>query len=299
MEVAPHELVGRVVRVHALCRRPVGVQYGRVVGVGEREVLCRRGQQHVGVTDHVVVVAREESDAGAARRGGIPREVEFGLVVVAAAAYELHSLLEVLQDVFERLGGRFAVVMLDDDRLRFGYIGDARIGREVVRVEEVGEEGQQAEVRVGAGQQRFALLQGGRTGIGQLFDGFERVVGHGDGVVGRGPVLLVGVVARFRAGELVPEEGAHDVVERRVGLHSLEGAAEIGVSVAAVLDERHVGSVGVGRGEQLADLFRRVDGGAVVGHGVQELAASRRQRQAQRYEEYFDDSFHDCLRTLC
>ena len=119
-----------------------------------------------------------------------------------------YYLRDYVLDFLQRAGHRATVVILDHDVLGLGHVWNARIHIGVhvreLRVEHVGIHRQQREMIVCPGHQGFGALLacvrllGGRKRL----DSRQRMVGCRNGLVNGRPVLLVGVVARFRTGVL-------------------------------------------------------------------------------------------------
>ncbi len=131
-------------------------------------------------------------------------------------------------------------------------------------------------------------LFGGRKRL----DSRQRMVGRRNGLVNGRPVLLVGIVARFRTGVLVPHETADDEIERRRRLRAVERCAHVDDIVATRIEQRHVRPIGIGRDEQGAHLVQVVDRRAVVRLLVEETVATGDEPSQTQNRSEFENPFH-------
>ena len=234
--------VGRIVLGYVKHGSPV-VILDRLSVLGHFvQLRGRRQSERIGIGDHRPVVARIKRHTGPERVGRIQGKVIFGLSVVGAPADIPDGLIEIVLDFLQRAGHRAPVVILDHDVLGLGHVWNARIHIGVhvreLRVEHVGIHRQQREMIVCPGHQGFGALLacvrllGGRKRL----DSRQRMVGRRNGLVNGRPVLLVGVVARFRTGVLVPHETADDEIERRRRLRAVERCAHIDDIVATRIE---------------------------------------------------------------
>ena len=252
---------------------------------------ARRGEELVDVVYYVLIVAREERHAGCEGQGRLGREVELRLVVVARAADDLHTVFEILEHLRKRHGDRLARVVGVSRLLGIGSVGNARIAGHIVQIEEVGIERQQAEVRVGAAQQRLAArafeLRGLAVLVFQFVDGLQGVIGGRYGSVGCRPVGFVAVPCAFaRERVFAPAESV--LLEGVERVDAGQRRTVVDEAVAAGVDYRVERGGRVGRNQQRRDFFRRIDVGTIVGIGAQKIGTARKDSgRSDQCDDYF------------
>ena len=245
----------------------------------------------VDVVYYVLIVAREERHAGCEGQGRLGREVELRLVVVARAADDFHAVFEILEHFRERYGDGFARVFGIGRLLGIGGVGDARIAGHVVQIEEVAVQRQQAEMRIGAAQQRFAArmfeLRGLAVRLFQFVDRFQGMVGGRYGLVGCRPVGFVAVPCAFaRKRVFAPAESVLLIGEERI--YARDGRTVVDEAVAAGVDYRIERGTRIGRNQQRGDFFWRIDVGTIVGIGAQKVGTARKDSgRGDQCDDYF------------
>ncbi len=168
-------------------------------------------------------------------------------------------------------------------------IGDAQIFGGLLGVIGQAVEHRQAEVGIGAAEQRFALGGQQLDGRAEVLDGLQGGIGHADAVVVGLPGVDVAVVFG-----LVHVHPVAVVVESRA--HAASGVVRLARIVVVVRSEfahDDVAAAGIGRHEQLVDFLRRIQLGAVIGQLVEKIVArAERHRRREEKELEYISFFH-------